>query len=669
MYDQRKEWESLVFDAAEKCDPEKIRGYLSNIFDATKPSKKISKTPLETFRATMRDFELDRFDLASMKWCIRGLLKLDTLIPGKRTALSDIKGNDTVLNEMVDVLNIQLDEIDQWSWGDQPVSIEMRRQTNGRYRVYMDEEIMQALLLHFIGIKWTVHFKTACKGFLHWGAWQQSAFRSMDKEHRLRRKDFLNESKTDDMRHENVHTQRMKDFEQDYFMTQLPSSVETGIRAYGDAQSDTDSDDEESEKTPMEIKQSLLNLVTTESLINTSLYGSFAVVQSDFRWFGPSLPHASVFAVLKFFGVKEQWVQFFRRFLQAPLRFTQDGPEAGVNIRRSGVPMEHALSDFLSESVLFCLDFAVNRATKSNLYRFHDDLWFWGQEQGCVDAWKTIGEFAKIMGLSMNEKKTGAAVVGQKPGSNNLPRGRVRWGFLTFNSSGRWTINEDEVEQHIGEFQRQLKACGSVLAVVQAWNVYVSRFLANNFGHPKQCLGQQHIDMVISTLEKIQKRLFSGKSGKGNLVEHLRSIIAERFGVQGLPDGFFYFPVEFGGLGLANPMIPLLTSREVARSDGDSGDGERCKGPEYWIQHALEAEEADYLEKKKRYDEGESARPQHLVNEPFMTLEEFTQFREETSVRLHGAYLKLQRRIYVEDIKLTANVRNALSKLPRNGAS
>ncbi|KAL8873008.1 MAG: hypothetical protein Q9174_001468, partial [Haloplaca sp. 1 TL-2023] len=661
MYDQRKEWESLVFDSTQKSDPEKIQGYLSTVFDATKRSKKITKTPLEIFRATMRDFDTDRFDLASMKWCIAGLLKVDILVPSKRTALSEIKSNDTVLNEMVDVLNIQLDEIDQWSWGDQPIPIEMRRQTNGRYRVYMNEEIMQALLLQFIGMK------------------------SMDKEHRLRRRDFLNEptnkSKAGGVRPTNVHTQRMKDFEQDYFMTQLPSSVEKGTRAYGDVDSDTDSDDED-EKSPMEIKQSLLSLVTTESLINTSLYGSFAVVQSDFRWFGPSLPHASMFAVLKFFGVKDSWIQFFRRFLEAPLSFAQDGPEAAVNIRRSGVPIEHALSDILSEAVLFCLDFAVNQATKGNLYRFHDDLWYWGQEQGCVDAWKTIEGFAKVMGLSMNEKKTGSAIVRQgQSGSSkatNLPHGKVRWGFLTFDSSVKWTINEDEVDQHIEEFQRQLKACGSVLAVVQAWNVYVSRFLANNFGHPKRCLGQQHIDMVISTFEKIQKRLFAGKSGKGNLVEHLRSIIAERFGVQGLPDGFFYFPVEFGGLGLANPMIPLLTSREVP-GPGNGEDEDKVKGPEYWIQEAFEEEEKDYQEKKKRYDEGESTRPERLVNEPFMTYEEFnepfmtyeefTQFREETSSPLRLAYTSLQRPIRVEDIKLSANVKNALYKLPRDGKS
>lgn len=154
MYDQRKEWESLVFDATQKSDPNSIRAYLSSLFASTGKAKKLTKTPIEAFRTTMKEFELGKFDLDSLKWCIKGLLRVDLLSPSKRAALSDINNNDLVLVEMVDVLNIQLDNLDQWSWGDQPVSVDLRRQVNGKYRVYMDEEILQAILIHFIGLKW-----------------------------------------------------------------------------------------------------------------------------------------------------------------------------------------------------------------------------------------------------------------------------------------------------------------------------------------------------------------------------------------------------------------------------------------------------------------------------------------------------------------------------------
>ncbi|KAL8736353.1 MAG: hypothetical protein Q9181_002458 [Wetmoreana brouardii] len=675
MYDQRKEWESLVFDTATKSDPEKIHDYLGTLFGSTTQSKKLTKTPLEAFRSTMKDFDLGRFDNSSMRWCITGLLKLDLLAPSKRAALSDIENNDLLLDEMADVLNIQLDNLDQWTWGDQPVAIELRRQVNGKYRVYMDEEILQALLIHFIGLKWAVHFKNACIKFFHSGAWQQSPYRALDRNARARREDHLGSNAS--IPKKNIRNTRRTDYEQHYFMTQLPSSVLEGSRGYGDV--DDDEDDEFGDKkSPMEIKQSLLHLVTTESLINTSLYGSFTVLQSDFKWFGPSIPHTTIFAVLEFLGLKGRWLSFFRKFLEAPLRFMQDGPEAPTTVRRRGIPIEHALSDFLGEAVLFCLDFAVNQETKTNLYRFHDDLWFWGQEDVCINAWKTIEEFARIMGLSLNEKKTGAVQISQASDaaqlSESLPKGKVQWGFLILNRSGDWVINDEEVDEHTEELRRQLAACKSVFATVQAWNVYVSRFLANNFGQPQVCLGQRHVDMVISTIDKIQQRLFSDAFGASSLIGYLKRIIAERFNVTDLPDGFFYFPIELGGLQLRNPLIPLLLVRAVegteAQKDRMVGEHKKQKDPKEWIQEAFEKEETEYENLKKRFDEGEVRgtrdKSYRLENQPFMSLEEYTRYREETSAHLFNAYDALRQEPEVQDISVTSEVKAAIEKLPRS---
>ncbi|KAL8687844.1 MAG: hypothetical protein Q9218_006098 [Villophora microphyllina] len=685
MYDQRKEWESLVFDTTKKSDPEKIKEYLSTLFNSTTQSKKLTKTPLEIFRTTMKEFDLGKFDLDSIRWSIRGLLKADLLPPTKRLALSDVNENKLVLEEMVDVLNIHLEDLDNWSWGDEPVSVEARRQVNGKYRVYMDEEILQALLIHFVGLKWAIHFKSACVKFFHSGAWQQSPYKSMDKKARTRREEFLGTEApaTTAVRKQaalstssTVRNERRKDYEQYYFMTQLPSSVGEGSRDYGEDGSgcgyDADAGDEE-KKSPMEVKQSLLYLVTTESLLNTSIYGSFTILQSDFRWFGPSLPHSSIYTVLEFLGVRNRWLRFFRKFLEAPLKFVQDGPEAPTQVRRCGIPIEHALSDFLGEAVLFVLDFAVNEATQTNLYRFHDDLWFWGQEDICINAWQTTQKFTKVMGLSMNEKKTGSVTI--RPGSDaskparSLPEGKIQWGFLVMDPSGEWVINGEEVDEHIEELRRQLKACKSIFATIQAWNVYVSRFLANNFGRPQNCLGQHHVDMVISAFDKIQQRVFSKTFGSSNLVEYLKRMIAERFDVKDLPDGFFYFPLELGGLELRNPLVPLLLVRTVASTGAQKqrmlGEEKQELTPKERIQDAFEKDEEDYEERKKRWDEGDvSSKSLKLQDQPFMSLEEFTRYREETSWELLSVYQTLQREPTTKDIELTSEVKAALEKLP-----
>ncbi|KAI4186143.1 MAG: hypothetical protein LQ348_004272 [Seirophora lacunosa] len=688
MYDQWREWETLVFNPAQKSDPQTIKAYLSNLFESTETSKKLTKSPLETLRTQLKEFDLDPFEKDTLKRTIAGILNSELLAPSKKAALMDVNGNDLVLGEMVDVLNIQIADLDQWSWGENPVSVDLRRQLNGKYRVYMDEELLQALLIHFIGIQWAVYLKDAFTTFFHSGAWKLSSHRALNRKARARRNEFLGE---DAPSSDTVRNDRRRDYEVDFFMTQLPSSVAEGSRGYNGGLAHVESDSSvqgaglASKKDPMEIKQTLLHLVTTESLINTSLYGTFTVLQSDFRWFGPSLSHTTIFTVLEYLGVKERWLKFFRKFLETPLRSVQDGPDAPTNTRRCGIPVDHALSDAFGESVLFCLDFAVNQATHTNLYRLHDDLWFWGQEDVCVKAWATIGEFAKTMGLSVNEEKTGSVQITDQPNEpsrlhKSLPRGKVHWGFLQLDTTGSWIINDTEATHHISELRRQLKACNSVLATVQAWNVYVSRFLANNFGQPQRCLGQRHIDMVIATFSDIQRRLFSDAFAAASLLEYLKRIIEERFHVTGLPDGFFYFPLELGGLDVRNPLIPLLLAREVedtaAQQERKIGEVEKQKDPKEWIQEAFERDEEEYEVYKKRYDEGQvgehsnSKNPNNHNNDsdeedrPFMSFEEFTAYREDTSLPLLHAYLRLREGPPETHVTLTADVQAALRRLP-----
>ena len=115
---------------------------------------------------------LERFTPEVVKDCIKGLLSIDLLSRGKKDVIVEFRNNPPVLAELADVLNIKLDALDSWSWGDSAVSLEMRRHWNGEYRVFMDEEIVQALFLHFLGTKWAVHLKTVFRRLFHSGAWK-----------------------------------------------------------------------------------------------------------------------------------------------------------------------------------------------------------------------------------------------------------------------------------------------------------------------------------------------------------------------------------------------------------------------------------------------------------------------------------------------------------------
>src|SRR5262245_64234164 len=78
------------------------------------------------------------------------------------------------------------------------------------------------------------------------------------------------------------------------------------------------------------------------------------VVQADLRDFYPSLSHDLVLEVLKWLGVTERWLSFFRKFLAVRARRGKD-----VRQVRRGLLLEHLLADVFADCVLFVLDLHV----------------------------------------------------------------------------------------------------------------------------------------------------------------------------------------------------------------------------------------------------------------------------------------------------------------------
>jgi hypothetical protein len=661
MHEQRKVWESYAFQE-KKVDQAKLVAYLNGLFGAKSQVRKVKEAPIEILRehmATVMDFKSElhtlkrenddkpartatrhRFTVDSLKSSIKGVLHSDLLAGQKRDGLLHLQSQPAVLEELVDVLNMDLDGLDKWEWDPTPVPVNMRRQLNGKYRVYMDEETHQAILLHFVGKVWAVSLQHAFVSVYRSGAWLHSPHRSMNKKARHRFEYFMPGELENQIG--SIRNDRWESYLKDYFMTQLPDRMEEDYVDYAAEDQDSNAAErEEKGRSPLATKQVMLRLVTAEMLLNSKIYNEFTILQSDFKMFGPSLSHDTIFTVLRYFGVPEKWLRFFKKFLQAPVVFAQDGPHGETHVRKCGIPMSHILSDALSEAVLFCLDFAVNKRTGgSNIYRFHDDLWFWGQEETCVKAWGAMKEFADAMGLELSTEKTGTAlIVADKANtralSPKLPEGRAKWGFLVLDSdAGRWVIDRAQVDEHIEELRRQLGACRSVMAWVQAWNSYVNRFFSTNFGQPANCFGRKHNEMIIEAFEHIQQKLFA-EEGTANAADYLRGMLKERFGTDdSVPDAFIYYPTELGGLGLRNPFIDLFLTHEWLP-----------KEPREYLDDALESEREIYERKKEAFNAGVNKANKPLgvaapSDEPFMSFDEYMLYPEETSVFFERAYSK-----------------------------
>lgn len=255
-------------------------------------------------------------------------------------------------------------------------------------------------------------------------------------------------------------------------------------------------------------------------------------------------------------------------------------------------------------------------------------------------------EFSQLTGLNFNQSKTGSVKVTRRPGitsntPSSLPKGDVRWGFLKLDGAiGRFLIDQENVDTHIEELRRQLEACKSVFDWIQAWNVYGARFFTNNFGKPANCFGLSHVDMMLETFSRIQSKLFASTGG---------SVTST-----------LYFPMSMGGLDLKSPFVNLYLIRDTI-----------MKKPDAALDQFFLDEEKEYRVAKANFERGNvPGRPttfslkSFLDSESFMTFEEFTRYREQTSKHLYTAYSKLIEEPVEDEVTVTTDVANVLGGPP-----
>jgi hypothetical protein len=732
--ESRAEWERSVFEPF-NTDPQAIVSYLKALFGEPGSNTQAYKA-LKKLQDSVRSFEETlaapgQFNLDVLQWVIKGLIASDLLTDEKRAVLKGFNNSQVILSEVADVLNMRMTALDTWTWGGN-VPIEQRRKISGSYNIFMHEDLLQAIFLQFLGVKWSVFFKEAFTAFSKFsGAWA-SLRKDITKLDKKRRDYFLGPTS----RAPSVQSKRQSLYKASYFVSQLLDSedqevvidegdeeanyvqktkrsktLQTARRSVGgkaprmqlatkaarksapsdcrfvdatmDVEEDDDGEEEEGQddvaskpKNPMESKQALLHLLSAEILLNTRLHGELTCVRSEFDSWSPSLPHSTIYSVLAFLGVSEKWLSFFRKFLEAPLRFISDGDDAQARIRRRGVPGSHTLSDVLGEVILFCMDFSVNQNTEGGqLYRMQDDFWFWSPDHHkCVKAWSTITRFAEIMGVTLNGEKSGTVRIVHQKGAlgvhidKSLPKGEIRWGFLRLNpSSGRFEIDQNMVDSHTDELQHQLEdKTRSIFSWVQAWNTYAATFFATNFGKPANCFGQQHVDMMLASFERVQRKIFS-EDGTDSVVEYLKATLQQRFGLTDIPDGYIFFPTELGGLELQNPFVGPLQIRDGVPDD-----------PSHLLDDFFEAEAEAYRTAKIRFEKDLVQR--YSLDDPnfvpedggtFMSFEEYTRYREEFHYGYNGelrdVFTKLLEQPSEESIEASAEVMTGLNVMNTMG--
>ena len=649
--ESRKEWEQSVFEAA-KVDENALGEYLRTLYgedsagEAVEASKDIFKA-LKSFRGAVATFEsqlaeANRFNATSLVWTIKGLESSDLLSEDKRAVLKDFLGNSIILAEIADVLNMRLAALKNWSWGD-AVSIEQRRMVSGGYSIHLHEDLLQAIFLQYLGVRWCVFFKHAFQTFrAAKGVWKPLG-RIVSKLDNKRRGYYLGDEDYGNYG-KSLNSKRVNLWKKYCFLYQLPD-FESQLLEHGDGEEEAEiaapaakpsgrtkqtarasrsaqahpvqvemaydieaeidySDDEgpPKQKRPMEAKQALLHLLATEIAINIKIHGEITAFRSSFDQWNPRLPHKSLLTVLSFFGVSPKWMQFFQRFLEAPLRFVDEG-NAAPRVRRRGTPGAHALSDLFGEVMLFNLDFAVNQKTGGGLlHRISEDFWFWSHDSNrATKAWAEVDRFTKVFGVQLYSPKTGSVRIGSDlkktlPLAPTLPKGQIRWGMLYLDPrSGQFKIDATMIDGHTKELRSQLQSKDkSIFSWVQAYNAYATTFFTANFGKAANCFGQEHVNDILKTHWRVHRTLFAEN---GSVVGYLKRLIQERFDVEDVPDGFLFFPTELGGLNVTSPFADPLLVRDAFESN-----------PSEMLHSFITNEKDAYADAKERFDKGSDHR-------------------------------------------------------------
>ncbi|KAJ5661816.1 reverse transcriptase [Penicillium maclennaniae] len=564
------QFERTVFEPYE-TEPIAIDSFLSGLF----PTEK-SKNALESLRESIRRYlaaiweEKNPFTIDSLSACIRGIQTEEIVSEEKQETLKHFLNSKVVLNEIADVLNMRYTDLKNWDWhaDDEGVPVLPRQQLNGKYRIWMDDDVLETIFVEHICIKLCVTLKAILKDYIQSNAgWKFAQGPELTTRDRHRRQYYLEER----LDHpNNVESRRKQDYLDTFFLASMPADEDTlagRICGY-----DEDEDDgQRGSLASKSVKQQLLRKIVTETIFRRQFYGQAAVIQSDLQWYATSIPHSTACTILEFIGFSQDWIRFLRKYLETPLNMDNafEGHEkVGPRKRRRGIPIAHASEKVIGELILFFMDCAVNEKTGLLLYRLHDDIWLSGDPEKCAQAWEVMQTFANITGLQFNESKSGSVCLGDAVGKemkSRMPQGPVKIGFLMLDPvTGDWVIDHSQVDAHVRQLKTQLDNCNSVISWVRTWNSCIGRFFKNTFGEPAHCFGRPHIDAILDTYKKMYDVIFETENTKTGrtVADYLRGRIESDFNVFDVPDAFFFLPEKLGGLGLRNPFVSIFMLRD-----------------------------------------------------------------------------------------------------------
>jgi hypothetical protein len=465
-------------------------------------------------------------------------------------------------NELADALTIMLDNLDDWDWDSEGVPthiVWMRR----KWRLLLDEPLPTACLLEILGKRWSAAFDQLTGNATRTAipAWKRynPAIQKWTKEELALVSQLMTFEKgfKGDLWTDLIDTKSPQEYFSKRWGTatslvdqraQLTSTLQEtiSVREYGRSASSGGGG-----------MIGALKLIHTDVQLARAAYPDkpLHVLRFDLQDFYPSLSHALILRLLSRLSISEGDYHFFERFLSVPLK-TDSGT---VRVQRS-VPINCGLSHSLGELLLRLMERVVQRAARVNIIRMVDDVCVLALSADEMRrAWQAIQNFCAACGLSLNPQKLGYACIGGKPIAD-MPENLPGWLMLTLDSQAEWRVNEAELQTLLEQTRVRIEGKISLIGQVEQYNDGVE-FLLNSIGLGA-ALGDTHRTSVSEAVTRFHYNFFDANQGIDTAI---RARINEQVGQADIPEGWLYYPITAGGLGLTQPLVNVTAYTETYR--------------------------------------------------------------------------------------------------------
>ncbi|KAF2036542.1 hypothetical protein EK21DRAFT_105859 [Setomelanomma holmii] len=577
---------------SEDVDVEAIETYLFSLFEHAD-----DKTGLEDIRNEMQEFSDEiladgmEVDQDFLMWCILDIIKGNNIGEDKKKSLEAYLQSPVALRELAATLSAK--SIRHWAYKDaeKGLPVTARQDSEGQFRIAVEESIIDLLFLHAVGIGWAMKLRTSLMEFARTS--QTFTVEGLTTAEKNKREFFLGrkpsnsapiatacnvchpymppapmpppqpfgmmpppppeivvvgntrKSKGKKKSHwlpispppsarRSLDKIRKDVYIKDFFMSRLP--VQQGCTPKVMATEET--------------QAKLIKTMAVEAKLREAFDDTMGNVDASsvhFESLASSLPHKTILTALKFLGVPETFLDFFERFLSAKLNIgpAVRGAPDRVLPRARGIPEGHALELFFTEAVMFFLEVAVHQKTGKYVYRINDRGYYVEPYELQNSCGTHVHQFAGVMGLDVTfdlEQDVGLVSI----------------------TTTDLSIDVDKVVAYARRIKKQLSACTTIFEWVRIWNITAGTYAAHLFGPFAEVFSKSHLEAVKTAYITIFGIVLDGR----DLTSYITDLLSIRLRLRNIEipasfDALIYLPQAYGGLGVKNPFVTMALAKDL----------------------------------------------------------------------------------------------------------